>query len=119
MSSSADATAVVAESFDDDDEQEIDGPQPGTSNAVRIFAGTIPIPTYPNAYGYYMNRYQEGENPPYSIERTWREADPERDIRLVDSDNYQESSLEFMRVDQDTQKRTFDLLIIGVRLAAI
>ena len=107
VSSSADATAVVAESFDDDDEQEIDGPQPGTSNAVRIFAGTIPIPTYPNAYGYYMNRYQEGENPPYSIERTWREADPERDIRLVDSDNYQESSPEFMRVGPGYPEKDF------------
>ena len=98
VSSSADATAVVAESFDADDDQENDGPQHGSSNAVRIFAGTIPIPTYPNAYGYYVNRYQEGENPPYSIYRTCREADPERDIRLVDSDHYPESSPEFMRV---------------------
>ena len=108
VSSSADATAVVAESFDADDEQESDGPLPSTSYAnletpepgtsVRILDGTIPIPTYHNAYGYYTNRYQEGENPPYSIERTWQEADPERDIRLVDSDHYPESSPEFMRV---------------------
>ena len=107
VSSSADATAVVAESFDADDDQENDGPQHGSSNAVRIFAGTIPIPTYPNAYGYYVNRYQEGENPSYSIERTWREADPERDIRLVDSDNYQESSPEFMRVGPGYPEKDF------------
>ena len=108
VSTSADATAVVTEffdateavtkSFDADDEQENDTPQPSTSNAVRVFAGTIPIPTYHNAYGCYTNKYQEGRNPPYSMYRTWREADPERDIPLIDSDNYPESSPEFMRV---------------------
>ena len=91
-------TEAIAESFDADDEQEKDTPQPSTSNAVRIFAGTIPIPTYHNAYGCYTNRYQEGKNPPYSIYRTWPEADDERDVRLIDSDNYPESSPEFMRV---------------------
>ena len=94
--SSADTTAVVTESFDADDEQEVDGPLPSTSS-VRILEGTIPIPTYHNVYGHYLNKYQEGENPPYSISRTWREADPERDFRLVDSDHYPESSPEFLR----------------------
>ena len=98
VAESFDATGAVTESFDADDEQEIDTPQPSTSNAVRIFAGTIPIPTYYNAYGCYTNRYQEGNNPPHSIYRTWREADSERDVRLIDSDNYPESSPEFMRV---------------------
>ena len=74
-------------------------PTPSTSgNAVRIREGAIPIPIYHNAYGRYVNKYQEGDNPPYSISRTWREADPERDIRLIDSNNYPESSPEFMRV---------------------
>ena len=98
VAESFDATGAVTESFDADDEQEIDTPQPSTSNAVRIFAGTIPIPTYHNAYGCYTNRYQEGNNPPHSIYRTWREANSERDVRLIDSDNYPESSPEFMRV---------------------
>ena len=63
VSTSADATSVVTESFDATavltesfDEQENDTPQPSTSNAVRIFAGTIPIPNYYNAYGCYTNR---------------------------------------------------------------
>ena len=75
VSSSADTTAAVAESFDADDEQEVDGPLPSTSN-VRILEGTIPIPTYHNAYGHYLNKYQEV---------------------LVDSDHYPESSPEFLR----------------------
>ena len=98
ITESFDETIAVTESFDADDKQEKDSLQPSSSNAVRVFAGTIPVPTYHNAYGCYTNRYQEGNNPPYSISRTWREADEERDIRLIDSDNYPESSPEFMRV---------------------
>ena len=53
--------AVVTESFDADDEQEncdllpsTSNAQPGTSNTVRVFAGTIPIPTYPG-WDYYCD----------------------------------------------------------------
>ena len=98
ITESLDETVAVTESFDADDEQEKDSPQPSSSNAVRVYAGTIPIPTYHNAYGLYTNKYQEGKNPPHSIYKTWRDADEERDVRLIDSDNYPESSPEFMRV---------------------
>ena len=98
VTESLDETVAVTESFDADDEQEKDSQQPSSSNDVRVYAGTIPIPTYHNAYGLYTNRYQEGKNPPHSIYKTWREADEERDVRLIDSDNYPESSPEFMRV---------------------
>ena len=98
ITESFDETIAVTESFDADDEQEKDSSQPSSSSAVRIHAGTIPVPTYHNAYGCYTNRFQEGSNPPYSISRTWREAEEGRDVRLIDSDNYPESSPEFMRV---------------------
>ena len=58
---SSSENALVSESFDADDEQEncdslpsTSTAKPGTSNAVRIFAGTIPIPTYPG-WDYYCD----------------------------------------------------------------
>ena len=66
LTESLDDTVAVTESFDADDEQEKDSPQPSSSNAIRVHAGTIPIPTYHSAYGLYTNKHQEEKTPPHS-----------------------------------------------------